>query len=637
MMRRMLTRINPQAAHNITLYSFKESVFKRMDDVSQLIVHYSLNEDVLRTDSDEYSLQTAFWDFKNSVEDKKIKELNKDITYEKSETGTVQDIQAEQKKSLRNQFNFSDRSAVVYANKIKMTGGRTEPPPPKGSNEEITRADIFDAFVKFYENEQAKKGEEEKKGEKGESTAAALEKKKAMQEDILHSTEMKRCLKIMERVMTQNQYFSIYSDYKYWVDDIDSTHATVLPLWRIYYARTSKKQVTSLCWNPRYRDMFAVGYGSYEFQKNLTAGGICVYSLKNPNYPEYYFETPSDTMCLEFHPQHPALLAVGLYNGTVMVYDIRIKGAKNNPIYLSTVRTKKHTDPVWEVHWDKKEGNKELSFYSISSDGRVTKWTLMKNKLEPEDIIRLKMVVPPSQRGEARADLDEEMALSGYAGGMCFSFNPYNPHLFLVGTEEGRIHLCSVDYSGDYLKTYQGHYLAVYAVRWNTYHPDVFLSCSADWTIKLWTKNRDTPIATFELPAAVSDVQWAPYSSTIFAAVCADSMLYVYNLSKDKHAYICDQKIVKKMKPTHLAFNPFDPIIITGEDKGGCSSYRLSCALMSDQNFILDPKGTADKQKAEMDNFLESLDKELYQPHSHLHLHILCAVHEVTALIAYLD
>ena len=26
----------------------------------------------------------------------------------------------------------------------------------------------------------------------------------------------------------------------------------------------------------------------------------------------------------------------------------------------------------------------------------------------------------------------------------------------------------------------------VYAVRYNCYHPRAFLSCSADWTIKLW-------------------------------------------------------------------------------------------------------------------------------------------------------
>ena len=610
--RRMLTRINPQAPPNITVYNFKESGFKRIDDVTQLAVHYSLSEDFLKNDSEELGLQNSFWDVKNNAEDKKIKELNEGIVYEKSESGSTQDLQAEQKKSLRNQFNFSDRSAVVYASKLKTMGGKTEPPPPQEANDEVTRSDIFDAFVNLYESEQAKKAEEEKKAEKGEVTDAVIEKKKTLQEDIMHTAEMKRALKIMERVMIQNQFFPIYSDYKYWIDDADSTHPTVLPLWRIYYGKILKKQVTTICWNPRYRDLFAVGYGSYEFQKNNNSGAICIFSLKNPSHPEYYFETPSDTMCLEFHPQFPGLLAVGLYNGTVMVYDIRVKGLRNNPIYQSTVRTKKHTDPVWEVHWNTQEGSRELAFFSISSDGRVACWTLMKNKLEPEDIIRLKLVPTATYNGEEPPELDEAVSVGGYAGGMCFSFNMFQQNLFLVGTEEGRIHLCSTDYSSDYLKTYQGHYLAVYTVRWNYYHPDVFLSCSADWTIKLWAKSKENPIATFELPAAVSDVQWAPYSSTIFAAVCSDSMLYVYDLSKDKHSYICDQKIVKKMKPTHVAFNPFDPIIITGEDKGGCSTYRLSGALMSDPSFIMDPPANAEKQKNEMDNFLASLDKELY-------------------------
>ena len=66
------------------------------------------------------------------------------------------------------------------------------------------------------------------------------------------------------------------------------------------------------------------------------------------------------------------------------------------------------------------------------------------------------------------------------------SFNKYQEDLFLVGTEEGQIHLCSKSYSGQYLETYKDHYLAVYAVKWNPYHPKTFLSCSADWTIKMW-------------------------------------------------------------------------------------------------------------------------------------------------------
>lgn len=96
-------------------------------------------------------------------------------------------------------------------------------------------------------------------------------------------------------------------------------------------------------------------------------------------------------MCLDFHPRFPALLAVGCYDGTTMVYDIRIKGT-NKPIYQSTVRTNKHTDPVWQVKWANDDPTKALSFCSISSDGRVTSWNLMKNKLEPEEVIKLKLV-----------------------------------------------------------------------------------------------------------------------------------------------------------------------------------------------------------------------------------------------------
>lgn len=36
-------------------------------------------------------------------------------------------------------------------------------------------------------------------------------------------------------------------------------------------------------------------------------------------------------MSLDFHPSEPSLLAVGLYDGTVLVYDIRNKHKK--PIY----------------------------------------------------------------------------------------------------------------------------------------------------------------------------------------------------------------------------------------------------------------------------------------------------------------
>ena len=124
------------------------------------------------------------------------------------------------------------------------------------------------------------------------------------------------------------------------------------------------------------------------------------------------------------------------------------------------------------MRWNTDETTKNLNFYSISSDGRVTNWTLMKNKLEPEEVVKLRLVVDESK---GLTEGKSEAFIYGLAGGMCFDFNQYEDHLFLVGTEEGKIHLCSKAYSGQYLETYQGHYLAVYAVKWNKFHPKIFL------------------------------------------------------------------------------------------------------------------------------------------------------------------
>ena len=64
--------------------------------------------------------------------------------------------------------------------------------------------------------------------------------------------------------------------------------------------------------------------------------------------------------------------------------------------------------------------------------------------------------------------------------------------------------------------------MSVYTVRFNPFHGNVFLSASADWTVKLWDHSKEQPLAVFDLNSPVGDVAWAPYSSTVFAAVTAD-------------------------------------------------------------------------------------------------------------------
>lgn len=103
----------------------------------------------------------------------------------------------------------------------------------------------------------------------------------------------------------------------------------------------------------------------------------------------------------------------------------------------------------------------------------------------------------------------------------------------MVGTETGHLHRCSTEYDSEYLDSFVDHELPIYAVKWNRFHPDVFLSASEDWTVRLWsTRNDRQPIAKFELNAPVSDISWAPYASTVFAAATASGTFGIAKRSK---------------------------------------------------------------------------------------------------------
>jgi len=86
------------------------------------------------------------------------------------------------------------------------------------------------------------------------------------------------------------------------------------------------------------------------------------------------------------------------------------------------------------------------------------------------------------------------------------------------------------------------------------------------------------PLFTFDLGSSVGDVAWAPYSSTVFAAVTSDGKVHVFDLNVNKYEALCEQVVVtkKKTKLTHIEFNPNYPMIIVGDDRGYVTSLKLS-------------------------------------------------------------
>lgn len=571
---RILTGEDPNKPKNVCRFSYKDKCFKP-DPSGQgdnIAIHFCLQGSIMHLDSSECKQHRE-----RTGKLCEEQEPNGTVAADSSQTysATTFSTPSRLPDKSKNQFNFSERASQTFNNPIKSQGVNTEPPPITQYQDDVNQWKVYDSYKSdFILNQSIEKQDGGARNVSFDDRLASIvfskEEPSTAKPEIIHCKPMENALKTVERLLNQNAQDEIFHDFKYFEDKSDefrNGEGTLLPLWRFSTDRTNRKHVTSLCWNPRYKTMFAVGYGSYDFMRQ-GVGMVCCFSLKNTSTPEHFFSTESGVMCLDFHPQYPSLLAVGCYNGTVLVYDI--SNRTKRPIYSSSLRSGKHSDPVWQIRWhDCSCLSKELDFYSISTDGKVANWTMNKNELKMEPIMHLKLI-NPSKEG-----LDDP-ALSGLAGGCAFDFNKKLDDLFLVGTEEGRIHECSKAYRGQYIKSYDGHHMGVHRVRWNPFHADLFMSCSADWTVKLWDHKSTQCILNFDLGSAVGDVCWSPYSSTVFAAVTTDGKVHLFDLSKNKREPLCAQRVVKRAGLTNASFNTDDFILIVGDDRGGVHSFKLS-------------------------------------------------------------
>ncbi|XP_043284310.1 dynein intermediate chain 2, ciliary isoform X2 [Venturia canescens] len=474
-------------------------------------------------------------------------------------------------KKIPNQFNFCERAALTYGNVVRDMSTQTAPPPTATFNSHVLQWIIFDEYQEDYAQQQREK-EKERKLPAAQTRKDDL-KKKAQIEAVAVTQRMLQAAKTLERMVNQNIFDEISQDYRYWNDPSDEFkdgEGSLLPLWKFQYEKTKKHDVTDMCFNSRYYDLFAVSFGTMSFHSPVKTGVVCLFSLKNPSYPEWICPTESPVMCLDFSKQHPHLLVIGTMEGSVAVYNIMLPPAV--PQYKSNDVEQKHGGIVWEIRWapDTEEGN--LTFFSVSIDGKINHWVLNQNELGLTTVMTLFLDRPPIPGPDGTL-----ITLKGC--GTCLAFHPKDNDIFLVGTEEGTIYKCNTAYSSVYMKTYnEAHNMPVYRIVFNKYNSSIFASCSGDWRIKIWEDNNLEPLFMFDLGVPIGDVQWAPYSSTVLACVSNDGKVSVFDLNVNKYRSICSQPVVSKRrsKLTRLAFNDVLPFIIVGDDKGTVNSLKLS-------------------------------------------------------------
>ncbi|XP_058976572.1 dynein intermediate chain 2, ciliary-like isoform X2 [Musca domestica] len=624
---KVLTTTNTNVVHNLVVYSFKEEAYVPLPPAGNTVTLLKFDGNSLHIDSDEakyqmeesgeigyplpaprYSLMEAEaappktddgeageggegedQEGKEGEEGAEEAEGEEEAEEEAAEEGgeaeegeKIEEETADaapaaaaaggKKRKLINQFNFCERAALTFTNPTRNVDTQTIPPPRSQYGANVLQWVIYDSYAEDFEQQQKERDKkDDKKAQRKDELKMSKQELKAAQAEELNKKYLK-CWQILERMINQNIYKDIAHDYRYWEDPADEFRdgeGTLLPLWKFQYERTKKMSVTDVMFNPYYYDLFAVCFGSHDFMKQPSEGSICLFTVKNPSYPDYIIMTESGVMCCDIHPKYPFLVAIGLYDGNVHVYNL--KENYREPLYVSMGVGDKHIECVWEIKWGPDMADGEINFYSVSSGGRVFNWVLMQNKLMVTTIITLFL-----ENGIVSGPDGTELRLRSC--GSCMKFHPEDPEIFLVGTEEGCIYKCSIAYSSKYLMTYRAHNLSVYRIDFNRFNSNIFISCSGDWRVKIWEDMRSEPLFIFDLGSAVGDVKWAPYSSTVFAAVTNEGKVYVFDLNVNKYKAICIQAVVpkRKNKLTRLSFNEKLPFIIVGDDKGTVTSLKLS-------------------------------------------------------------
>ena len=178
-----------------------------------------------------------------------------------------------------------------------------------------------------------------------------------------------------------------------------------------------------------------------------------------------------------------------------------------------------------------------------------------------------------------------------HTGGLSIDF-PKGEHglSYYVATEDCSIHKCSTNYADKYLENYYGHTGPIYRVRcnpfWHGQECPIFLSCSYDWTVRVWSMHDQHEalvchqISNNALKAQVNDIQWSPNTSSCFASVANDGRIEIWDLFTEPLNPVVtyfdpdDNGEPIKTPKTIVRFSVTSPVILTGNLKGEVDVYR---------------------------------------------------------------
>ncbi|KHN76906.1 Cytoplasmic dynein 1 intermediate chain 1 [Toxocara canis] len=370
--------------------------------------------------------------------------------------------------------------------------------------------------------------------------------------------------KVMERHLAEEvDVFVDYTRNSSLDEKADSGEKLILSRVFVDEKWTAGRCVTGIDFCEQHPELVAVSYDQNPESPLDPMGVIQVWNcrFKKPT-AEFTFYCQSRVTSVAFAKFHPNLIMGGCYSGQICMWDNRI--SKRTPVNKSPLSSQAHTHPVFSMAVIGSQNAHNL--ISISTDGRLCSWSV-DNLNQPIDVIDLSWK-------------QKQVTCTS----MSFALDDVNN--FVVGSEEGSVYTASRHGNkGGINDGFEGHTAPITRV---DSHKAVgvmdlshlFLSCSLDWTVKLWSSKETRALCSLEKhDDYVMDVAWSPVHPAVFTSADAAGNLFVWNLNEDSEAPVTRLKMqhgvgVRKMMWMHNGQQ-----LTVGDEKGNLWLYDVHESL----------------------------------------------------------
>lgn len=306
-------------------------------------------------------------------------------------------------------------------------------------------------------------------------------------------------------------------------------------------------------------DKMAVSYTNIKNgQMNISQSGVSSYiwDLTRNLEPILEIKCQSSLATIEYNEKDESILAAGLSDGVVALFDPRTGGAAT----MQSVHELSHRESVCALKWTMSKGNVE--FFTCSNDAFVMWWDIRMMK-KPHELYQL--------------DLNA-------AGCSTLDYTFSMPTRFLIGTTNGLIvngNKRGTTYADRFtyqMKSFTG---PVHSVERNPF-ADKYSLCIGDQSIRFWSdENRETPIMqSIEYSHDLTCGAWNRNRCSNFFVGHIDGTIDMWDLLYDQYKPIASMSKVSS-KVEHIRSHPNGKLLLSSHQNGDVHLLQISEFLAS--------------------------------------------------------